>query len=395
LAKRERKNGKGESEEVQKYQLLPPLMQEEYEALKADIAERGVLVPVEYDEDGNILDGHHRVRACKELGIKEWPRLIRVGLNEDEKAEHVLKLNVHRRHLPKEWKQEKAKELKEQGWSNPRIAGVLGVDQATIWRWLKNSGFANAKPENSDSLPKIVTGKDGKQYPSEKPKKKKKNKTIFVSEETAKKAQELPEKYKEAVLLGEKKLIEAKREATKERISKEVELPKDKYRVIYADPPWQYSNSGFTTSAESQYPTMSTEEICKLPIKDLADENAVLFLWVTNPLLEDALKVCEAWGFKYKTNFVWVKNQHTGGFYCYGQHELLFVAVRGSLLPKQEGIHSSVINAPRREHSRKPDEVYSIIEAMYDGPYIELFARSKREGWVGWGIDYGIFQATG
>ena len=181
----------------------------------------------------------------------------------------------------------------------------------------------------------------------------------------------------------------------KRREARELPFPDGKYRVIYADPPWQYNNSGFVTSAEEQYPTMSTEEIGNLPVRDLADENAVLFLWATNPLLEDALKVCKAWGFDYKTNFVWVKNQHTGGFYCFGQHELLFIATKGSMLPKTGSLHSSVVNASRREHSRKPDEFYGIIEAMYDGPYIELFARNKREGWNGWGVDYGLFSETG
>ena len=169
------------------------------------------------------------------------------------------------------------------------------------------------------------------------------------------------------------------------------ELPTGKYRVIYADPAWQYKNSGFTTSAENHYKTMPTDEICNLPIKDLADENAVLFLWATNPLLEDALRVCKAWGFTYKTNFVWIKNQHTGGFYNYGQHELLFVATKGSMLPKLGSLHSSVINSIRREHSRKPDEIYDIIEAMYDAPYLELFARTERKNWTGWGLEYGIF----
>ncbi len=179
--------------------------------------------------------------------------------------------------------------------------------------------------------------------------------------------------------------------------AKILEPPQGKYRVIYADPPWQYSNSGFTTSAENQYPTMPTEEICNLPIKDLADENAVLFLWATSPLLEDALRVCRAWGFDYKTNFVWIKNQHTGGFYCYGQHELLFIATRGSCLPNPEGMRTSIIQASRREHSRKPDEVYGIIEAMYNDPRIELFARNTREGWTSWGVDCpdGILPTAG
>ncbi len=154
-----------------KYQLLPPLSQEEYEALKADIAERGVMVPVEYDEEGNVLDGHHRVKACQELGIKEWPSIVRIGLSEDEKAEHVLKLNVHRRHLPKEWKQEKAKELREQGWSYRRIAKALGISHMTIERWLGKEGVTNVTPENSNN-PSTVIGADGKQYPAKKPERK-------------------------------------------------------------------------------------------------------------------------------------------------------------------------------------------------------------------------------
>ena len=149
---------------MHEYQLLPPLSEEEYAALKEDIAKRGVLVPVEYDEDGNILDGHHRVRACEELGIKNWPSIVRIGMSEDEKAEHVLKLNIARRHLPKEWKQEKAKELREQGWSYRRIAEALGVSHMTVTRWLMESGVTNVTPETET----MVTGADGKQYQAKK-----------------------------------------------------------------------------------------------------------------------------------------------------------------------------------------------------------------------------------
>jgi len=142
-------------------------MQEEYEALKADIAERGVLVPIEYDEDGNILDGHHRVRACQELGIKEWPSIVRIGLSEDEKAEHVLKLNVHRRHLPKEWRQQKAEELRRQGWSYRRIAKVLGMPKSTLCDWLGDEVSEVGHVNN----PSTITGADGKQYPARRHKK--------------------------------------------------------------------------------------------------------------------------------------------------------------------------------------------------------------------------------
>jgi len=142
---------------VTKYQLLPPLTKEEYEALKADIAKRGVLVPVEYDEEGNILDGHHRVQICNELGIKEWPSIVRIGLSEEEKVEHVLALNLDRRHLTREQRRELVARLREQGWSLRRIAEQLGVSDFTVREDINNSGAINHAPST-------VIGVGGKTY---------------------------------------------------------------------------------------------------------------------------------------------------------------------------------------------------------------------------------------
>lgn len=172
-------------------------------------------------------------------------------------------------------------------------------------------------------------------------------------------------------------------------------LPPGVYNVIYADPPWQYQNSiDRWGPAGKHYQTMSTDDLCGLPGKvglKVAD-NAVLFLWATNPFLPDALRVVGAWGFQYKTNLVWVKTelQKPGsGFYVRGRHELLFVSTRGSFTPRSENISppiGSVIEAPVREHSRKPAEVYGIIERLYPScNYIELFARERRKGWESWG----------
>jgi N6-adenosine-specific RNA methylase IME4 len=161
-------------------------------------------------------------------------------------------------------------------------------------------------------------------------------------------------------------------------------LQTNRFAVIAADPPWQYSNSGFSTSAEAHYPTMPTEDIAAMPVADYTTTNAVLFLWATNPLLPDALQVMAAWGFEYKTNMVWVKNSHVAGFYVYGQHELLLIGVKGSAIP--DYVAPSVIQAPADQHSAKPDEAYSIIEKMYPhGPYLELFARKERPGWAVFG----------
>ena len=143
------------------WQLFPNLADDEFSALKDDIAQRGVLVPVEYDEDGNILDGHHRVRACRELGIKDWPTVTRGGMDDDAKFEHVLTINNARRHLSSAQKRELGVQCWERGWPQKRTAKVLGVDQSTVSRWYE--GYANAYPEKA---PAKVVGSDGKAYPS-------------------------------------------------------------------------------------------------------------------------------------------------------------------------------------------------------------------------------------
>jgi len=171
-------------------------------------------------------------------------------------------------------------------------------------------------------------------------------------------------------------------------------FPEGKFQVIYADPPWQYANSGLGGSAESHYPTLSITELEELADRasrqatDLPGDNAVLFLWATAPFTPEGLQLCEAWGFEYKTHFVWIKDKSTYGklgFYAYSQHELLLVATKGSCLPREGSLVPSVIVAPKEDHSTKPELVYQIIEKMYPGPYIELFARKKRDNWETWG----------
>jgi N6-adenosine-specific RNA methylase IME4 len=174
-------------------------------------------------------------------------------------------------------------------------------------------------------------------------------------------------------------------------------IPQDKYDVIYADPPWQYSNTlAKWGCAELHYKTMPTEDICAMEIP--AADDSTLFLWSTNPFLEDALNVVEAWGFDYKTNIVWVKTnpENPGsdlkrpgsGFYVRGHHELLFVCTKGSHLPNQKGKSpvSSILAAAPRNHSQKPEQFYALIERLYpNSRYLELFAREKHDGWDHWG----------
>lgn len=164
------------------------------------------------------------------------------------------------------------------------------------------------------------------------------------------------------------------------------ELPTGKYAVIYADPPWRYDNSGFNEAADNQYPTMPLDEICELPISNLADETTVLFLWATNPLLPEALQVMASWGFEYKTNIAWIKDAGRGkGWYLKSKHELLLIGVK-SETPHPIERPDSCFEADRGNvHSRKPEKAYEIIESMYPGNKVELFSRVERDGWDSWG----------
>jgi len=173
------------------------------------------------------------------------------------------------------------------------------------------------------------------------------------------------------------------------RKEKVEDLPADKYRVLYADPPWQYGDKlidGYG-SAEHHYPSMSIPELCDLPVKDLAHEDAVLFLWVTAPMALECGPMIEAWGFNYKAQFVWDKCGHNFGHYNSVRHELLYICTRGSCLPDVKTLIDSVVVLEKSaKHSEKPEFFRETIDKLYTkGNRIELFARSSHEGWESWG----------
>jgi N6-adenosine-specific RNA methylase IME4 len=172
-------------------------------------------------------------------------------------------------------------------------------------------------------------------------------------------------------------------------IVKPQEIPlTNKYKVIYADPPWEYGGSMNTTygTADKHYPTMPLQNICMMPVPDITEDNAVLFLWTTSPCLEDAFKVINAWEFKYKASFVWDKIKHVMGHYNSVRHEFLLVATKGSCTPEVMKLFDSVVSEERTEHSAKPESFRRIIDTIYpSGKRIELFARIKIEGWDSYG----------
>lgn len=170
------------------------------------------------------------------------------------------------------------------------------------------------------------------------------------------------------------------------------------YGTILADPPWQFTNRTGKMAPEhrrlNRYSTMTLQDIKGLPVSKIIDEPGHLYLWVPNALLQEGLDVMKAWGFEYKTNVVWHKVRKDGGpdgrgvgFYFRNTTELLLFGVRGknarTLAPGRRQVN--IIRSMKREHSRKPDEQYDLIQDCSWGPYLEMFARGSRPGWDTWG----------
>ncbi len=186
--------------------------------------------------------------------------------------------------------------------------------------------------------------------------------------------------------------------------------PRKQYAVLYADPPWTfttYSAKGKGRSAEAHYRCLRFDDLCRLPVGAWAADDSVLLLWVPDPQLAKGLALIEAWGFSYKTvGFYWAKLNKTVarperldagdfftglGYWTRAGPEMCLLATRGAPKRRARNVRRLVI-APRREHSRKPDEVYERIERLADGPYLELFARARRPGWESWGEEVGLFD---
>jgi len=169
------------------------------------------------------------------------------------------------------------------------------------------------------------------------------------------------------------------------------------YSTILADPPWRFENRTGKMAPEHQrllrYPTMTLEQVCEIPVASVAAANSHLYLWVPNAMLSEGLEVMRRWGFTYKTNIVWYKIRKDGGpdgrgvgFYFRNVTELVLFGVRGYVRTLARGrTQTNIITTRKREHSRKPDEIYEIVESCSSGPYLELFARFRRPGWVQWG----------
>ena len=184
-----------------------------------------------------------------------------------------------------------------------------------------------------------------------------------------------------------------------------IAFPNKKYQIIYADPPWEYKESGGGSRVvKAHYPTMSINEICKLPIHRIADDTCILFIWITFPRLKQGFQVIESWGFEYYgLAFDWIKTNTKSntpfwgmGYYTRQNTEVCLIGVRKDKKKRIKPLARnvlSVIHSPKREHSRKPDEVRDyIVQICGDIPRIELFARQEIDGWDCWGNEVNLME---
>jgi N6-adenosine-specific RNA methylase IME4/ParB-like chromosome segregation protein Spo0J len=342
---------------------IPVMPEEDYQAFRADVAARGLRVPIEINHEDVVLDGRQRLRAARDLGHERVP--VRVVEAADE-LDYMLRAALLRRQLN----------------ASQRAALVVEFER---YRALKTEGKkrqrANLRQasEVATSPPRGKTRDAGALWAG-------------VSARTVQDAATVHENDKELferVKRGELGAALAARRVRRGLRDRELPpappLPGGPFDVIYADPPWQLGNPDGPYSPESHYPTMALEEIKALPIP--AGEDAVLFLWAVSGLLPQAFEVIEAWGFEYKTQLVWIKPSIGPGVWLRNRHEPLLVARRGAFPPPEpEDRVGSVLAAPRGRHSEKPERLYELIEGMYPhASKLELFARRGRHGWTAWG----------
>jgi N6-adenosine-specific RNA methylase IME4/ParB-like chromosome segregation protein Spo0J len=357
---------------------------DELRNLTADIAANGLHHPIIL-LDSMVLDGRNRLLACEASGIA--PRFV--DFDGDDPYAFVWSENAERRNIRPD--QKVAIRLVMDGERDQWLAERRRIAEEAN---RKRSEATKAQPRTEDGS-RLTTGTVSRDTaPANGRSRDKLAEATGTSPATAARVQSLansrPDLLKD-VANGIKSAVQALRQKKKEEIAtREPDLPDDKYRVVYADPPWSYGNTqpDYHPEQRDHYPVMSLKDICALPVKEMIENDAVLFLWVTSPILEESFQVIKAWGFKYKTSFVWDKVKHNMGHYNSVRHELLLVCTRGSCTPDVQKLFDSVVTEERTEHSVKPETFRAIIDTIYPhGKRIELFARKHTAGWDTWGLE--------
>lgn len=368
--------------------------------LASSIKELGLINPITITKDKRLIAGNHRLEACKLLGwtsistfvieqselLSELAEidenLIRYELTALEEADHfkrrkeiyeILHPETIARNLPGHLNNYESSDAENALELSPSFA----EDTANKTRKSKRSIY-NALQIADNLIPEVKEMVFGTKFEDEK------TMLLKISQEEPDKQKQIVEKLVSGKAKG---LQDARRLIAADKI-KEIEPITGKYKVIYADPPWEYGGSMNETygTADKHYPTMSLDNICAFPVDDLSEDNAVLFLWATSPQLPEAIKVILSWGFEYKASFVWDKIKHVMGHYNSVRHEMLLIATKGSCTPEVMRLFDSVLTLERTEHSAKPEAFREIIDTIYpSGNRIELFAREKVGGWETYG----------
>lgn len=343
---------------------VPELEAKAYRELRADITERGLLCALEITDGRRVLDGRARLRAARELGLEQVP--VRIIAPADE-SEHVLLSALRRRHLSASQRAALALEL----------AQVREAREAARGRQRANlrgsTEVANLPPrgEKTRELGARIAGVSAR--------------TVQDAATVLAKDPELFAQIKEGRVKASdaaRRLRRAERDAA---LGEPPPLPTGPFELILADPPWQLGSPDSNRAPENHYPTMPLEEIAALEVP--AAEHAICFLWAVSCLLPQALEVLSVWGFRYRTQQVWIKDKLGMGHWVRHRHEPLLIGTRGRFSPPDPAdVPDSVIEAPRGRHSEKPVCVYEQLERAYPAASkLELFARRARPGWACWG----------
>ena len=357
--------------------IFPEMDNASFAALKADIKANGLLEPI-WIHDGKIIDGRHRYRACCELGIqpqfKQWD-------GSGSLVQFVVSLNLHRRHLTSSQLAFVGVDILPHLEAEAKQRQETGNNQHSLRELIPQGSTGKSADQAAD-----VVGSNGR----------------YVSD--AKKLQAEAPALAAQVRAGVKTITQAKREL-KEQVretrrkdnwqkvaaapSPQVAVKAAKFATILVDPPWDWGDEGDVNQlgrAKPDYATLGIQALMDLPVEKLADTDCHLYLWITNRSLPKGFQLIEQWGFRYITCLTWVKPSFGMGNYFRGQTEHLLFGVRGSQMLKRKDV-PTVFHAPRGAggHSSKPSEIYGLIESCSPGPYVELFSRSNRDGWVTWG----------
>lgn len=365
--------------------IFPLIADSEYAELVADIREHGLLEDIILFED-KIIDGRNRYRACLDAGVqprfKEWT-------GNGSPVEFVFSMNFHRRHLS----------------SSQRAACSLDalpfLEAEANKRKLANLKQYQAQREITDAVPEFIPEREEQESRTQAAKKFGTN-PRYVSD--AKKIKDEAPTVFEEIKTGKTTITQAKRTMRENKreerrqenrdkvanVTEPTKLVDDiKFATILIDPPWDWGDEGDVNQlgrAKPDYHTLSLEQIMALPVPRLADIDCHLYLWITNRSLPKGFKLIESWGFRYITALTWCKPSFGMGNYFRGSTEHILFAVKGSQMLKRKDV-GTWFQADRgdHEHSSKPQYIYDLIETCSPSPWLEMFSRTLRKGWVTWG----------